>query len=691
MAPGGSSRHDLGVAETAATFKGFTLNDFQRRAAGALAEGRSVLLSAPTGAGKTLVAEIAIERSLGRGKRAIYTAPIKALSNQKYRDFRDDPDVDVGLMTGDVTIRPEARLVIMTTEILRNTLLEDAGALHDVEYVIFDEVHYLDDLERGTVWEESLILAPEQVRFVCLSATVPNLREFGDWIEELRGEPMEVIEHLERPVELLHRMYHPAGGTFALKRLPKVRQKAKEKGKRQDSGRGGSRRGGRGGQRGGRKPRRGGFGRETNRLLDHLAAEDLLPALVFCFSRRECEIKASRNLRRRLLSKKDEQRVSDLLKEICALFEIDPHDEEIEYLRTLALRGLGYHHAGMMPIHKELTERLFTSGLIKMLFTTETFALGINMPARTVVFDSLRKFDGISFDYLRTRDYLQMAGRAGRQGIDDEGLVVSVMDGADLAEAPMERIIRGNSEPVKSRFSLNYSTLLHLYEDLGEGIYDSWERSFNAFQHRKAGKKRAQTNARRQRKAIRSRINFLQEGGFLKGQRVTDRGQMARNVFICEIQITELVFRGLLDHLDPPSLAALTTSMVFQARRKDEFDRRATSGIEDIEREVKGVVMELVHMEEKAGIPAAATLQRPDFRIAPAAYAWAMGAEFADLEHFAHITPGDLCRSLRQGVQVLRHLGKALGPDAHLTDNVAHALICIDRDVVDARRQLQLG
>ncbi len=186
-------------------WRGFTLSDFQQQAVQAVRGGRNVLVSAPTGAGKTLVAEYAIEDAVRRGKRCIYTAPIKALSNQKYRDFRDVPEVDVGLQTGDVTIHPEAQVLIMTTEILRNTIFENPAALHDVEYVVLDEIHFLDDLERGTVWEEALIFAPPSIRFICLSATIANIEEIGEWIGEIRPHELEVIETNRRPVPLTHK------------------------------------------------------------------------------------------------------------------------------------------------------------------------------------------------------------------------------------------------------------------------------------------------------------------------------------------------------------------------------------------------------------------------------------------------------------------------------------------------------
>ena len=205
-------------------WKGYDLNPFQIQAVEAIRGGHNVLVSAPTGAGKTLVAEYAIADAVAKGRRCIYTSPIKALSNQKYRDFRDDPDIDVGIMTGDVTIRPTAKVLIMTTEILRNSIFENPEHLSEVEYVIFDEVHYMDDQERGSVWEESLIFAPESIRFICLSATIPNVEELGAWLREIRGPDMVVIQSSRRPVPLNHKLYTARSGPFELKVIDRVRK-----------------------------------------------------------------------------------------------------------------------------------------------------------------------------------------------------------------------------------------------------------------------------------------------------------------------------------------------------------------------------------------------------------------------------------------------------------------------------------
>ena len=388
-------------------WKGYTLSAFQSRAVAAIRAGKNVLVGAPTGAGKTLVAEYAIEEAVARKRRCIYTSPIKALSNQKFRDFKAQ-GIDVGLLTGDVTLHPRAQVLIMTTEILRNAIFENPRELEDVEFAVFDEVHYLDDLLRGSVWEESLIFAPATMRFICLSATVPNIFELGKWLAEIRPHPIEVVESKVRPVPLHHRIWSLSGEVGEADDVDRLRRNA------QAASGGGRkpRRGARGGReerRGGPRPRFEDPALATERLLDLVQDKGELPVLVFAFSRKDCERLARRNARRDLLTPAERNQMLALQKELLASFQLDERELQGELL-TMGRRGIGFHHAGVLPIHKELVERMFTSGLLKMLFTTETFALGINMPARTVVFHSLSKFDGIEMNWLRCREYRRWRG-----------------------------------------------------------------------------------------------------------------------------------------------------------------------------------------------------------------------------------------------------------------------------------------
>jgi len=669
-------------------FKGLTLSLFQWRAVEAVASGKNVLVSAPTGSGKTLVAEYAIADAVRTGQRAIYTAPIKALSNQKYRDFKAD-GLDVGLMTGDVTIHPTAQVLIMTTEILRNSILEDPSSLSDVAYVVFDEVHYMDDQERGTVWEESLIFAPPAIRFICLSATIANLDELGAWIQEIRHADLEIVRSDIRPVPLRQRMFLQGIGIFEANRLDWARRKALDEGEGKSKGRG-SRRRERGDWVARREEQRRDETRSIHFLLDGLQDEDLLPALVFCFSRKDCERLALANQKRELLDRAEAERMRDLQHELLAAFQLDDGEMQGEVFQ-LARHGIGFHHAGMLPRHKEVVERMFTSGLLKLLFTTETFAVGINMPARTAVFFGLKKFDGITFDYLRTRDYLQMAGRAGRQGIDTEGVVVLRLEPRDLAEAPLERLFFGKPEPVESRFRLSYSAILHLVERLGrERLFEAWDKSFAQFQQRGKSKKARAKLREEQRLMLAAHLALLHELGHLEeGDVLSAKGRTARAVYGFELQISELLWRGALEGLDAISLAVLFVGLVHEERRRGEPVYIAPRLFGGVRRHVSQMLLRLGAREAEYGIPV--PMKLPDWGLTPAVVEWARGTAIEDLDRVTDATPGDLVRAFRMAIQLMRQLRRALDPTWDLGDRLEEAILALNREEVDARRQLELG
>jgi len=654
------------------SFRGLRLNDFQRQALVPLQEGRPVLLAAPTGAGKTLVAEMAIDMSRRLGKRAIYTAPIKALSNQKYRDFKALDATGVGLMTGDVTINPGAPVLIMTTEIFRNTIFENPESLSDVDTVVFDEIHYMDDLERGTVWEESIIFAPAHIRFVCLSATISNLKQYGEWISTARGHEVAVIRHAERPVPLDHYLFFPG---FGLRRIDGRVRFPDGFGK-------GRARNGRG------RPGRG-HGPDRNEVVDVLRRAGHLPILFFCFSRKDCERRARETAQhRQLLDPQESQRIEALFQEICALFEIEP-GSELEELRSLVARGIAHHHAGMLPLHKELVERLFTSGLLRLLFATETFSLGINMPARAVVFASLRKFDGTGFQPLKVREYQQMAGRAGRQGIDEQGIVVSIADDPRLQPRDIERMIGNDVEPIISRFNLSYSTLINLHRTLGPRLFEAWERSFNNFQWAAMSRKKRERNEQKQRDAIERRMTLLRNLEYVTEDGVTPKGRIAAVINGYELQVVELLHSGLLEWMDEMQVAVVFASIVFEERKNDLFRRLPPGVLGNFRKDVENVVAGLMKAERDLGIPP--TIRPPNFKIGIVVHAWCMGAGFDDMEDHTTTPAGDLVRVMRLSVQLLRQLRHALPRQHALVKTLDGARDLLNRGEVDAARQLGLG
>ena len=620
-----------------------------------------------------------------RGKRCIYTAPIKALSNQKFHDFQADPDIDVGLMTGDVTIRPQAQVLVMTTEILRNAILEGSDTLHGVEFVVFDEVHFMDDRERGTVWEESLIFAPSEIRFISLSATIPNLDEFGAWLAEVRDRPVAVVREERRPVPLEHRFYTERRGSFGVDELAGVRRKdtpARERRSSRRPQRG--RRGRRGGKGDGLDPRP----PLPGPLFDELEEAGLLPALVFSFSRKDCERLARTNRDRVLLSRRERREMDTLQAALIEKYELG-QDYLASEVMALARRGVGYHHAGMLPLHKELVEQMFTSGLLRLLFTTETFALGINMPARSVVFSQLRKYDGISMDWLRTRDYMQMAGRAGRQGIDDKGFVYSVLSDRELTEAPLERLFAGKPEPVTSRFRLSYSTILHLVEAAGrERLYEAWERSFAQYQVRGSSRKAREHQRVAQRREVDRRLELLTDLGYLDGERVTPRGKIARLLSGHEIQVTELLFSGALENLPPKAVVMIFVALIHEERGR--FRRHVPAKVfGGLRRVVTGTVERAAGLERRAGIEPGMKL--PDWGLSEAVLAWYGGAPVDELEDHMDATLGDFCRVLRMAIQLMRNTRRSIDRDWDLATVLDEAVLAVNRDEIDARRQLELG
>lgn len=514
----------------------FELDTFQKEAVYHLEGGDSVFVAAHTSAGKTVVAEYAIALAAKHMTKAIYTSPIKALSNQKFRDFRTTFD-DVGILTGDVQINPEASCLIMTTEILRSMLYRGADLIRDVEFVIFDEVHYVNDLERGVVWEEVIIMLPEHVTLILLSATVPNTQEFASWVGRTKKKDIFVISTAKRPVPLEHYLWagkdkhkivdsnkrfieqgwkeadEIISGRDKIKAQKAAEAQAQSQAQRGGGpqGRGRGQQNGRGAPRGGSSQRGGtqrgrgqpatrgtgnvgrtgrGGGRTTAaqdkniwvHLVSHLRKENLLPGCIFVFSKKRCEENADSLSNQDFCNASEKSLIHMFIEK--SLTRLKPEDRtlpQILRLRELLSRGVAVHHGGLLPIMKEIVEILFARSLVKILFATETFAMGLNLPTRTVVFSGFRKHDGKGFRDLLPGEYTQMAGRAGRRGLDNVGYVIIVNAGRD--EAPpagaLRKMILGDPTKLRSQFRLTYNMILNLLRVEALRIEEMIKRSFS--------------------------------------------------------------------------------------------------------------------------------------------------------------------------------------------------------------------
>lgn len=504
----------------------FELDTFQKEALYHLENGDSVFVAAHTSAGKTVVAEYAIAMAAKHMTKAIYTSPIKALSNQKFRDFRQIFD-EVGILTGDVQINPEASCLIMTTEILRSMLYRGADLIRDVEFVIFDEVHYVNDLERGVVWEEVIIMLPEHVTLILLSATVPNTYEFASWVGRTKKKDIYVISTPKRPVPLEHYLWADKGihkivdsdkhflengwkqadAVLSGRDKPKAPRASDASTVRGDSarGRGQSQRGqqrsgapqrGRGGPprashapghmgRGGRPGGRTTAAQDRTlwvHLVQFLKKESLLPACIFVFSKKRCEENADALSNQDFCTATEKSAIHMITEK--SLARLRPDDRQLPQiirLKDLLARGIAVHHGGLLPIVKELVELLFAQTLVKVLFATETFAMGLNLPTRTVVFSGYRKHDGHSFRNLLPGEYTQMAGRAGRRGLDTVGSVIIVAPGGTEAPPVVElrQMILGDPAKLRSQFRLTYNMILNLLRVEALKIEEMIKRSFS--------------------------------------------------------------------------------------------------------------------------------------------------------------------------------------------------------------------
>ncbi|KOC59736.1 Helicase SKI2W [Habropoda laboriosa] len=448
----------------------YELDTFQKQAILKLEEGSDVFVTAHTSAGKTTVAEYAIALSQKHMTRVIYTSPTKALSNQKYRDFTKKFE-SVGLLTGDLQINQKASCLIMTIEILQSMLYCASEVLRDLEFVIFDEVHYINDDERGHVWEETVILLPQTVTIVMLSATVPNPLTFADWVGHTKKKKMYVISTVQRPVPLQHYLYTGTDGItrndiflvldernqFLLDswyNATKAKEPKNTSTKNMKQVR--------------RKPQQQKMTPKQeqvlwNAFISHLKAKNMLPVVVFMLSRKRCDMSAVLLRNINLTSETEKHTIRVFFQNnIRHLKGTDRQLPQVLLMQELLQNGIGIHHSGILPILKEIVEMLFQSGVVKLLFATETFAIGVNMPTRTVVFDSIRKYDGNNFRILYPTEYIQMAGRAGRRGHDTAGMVIVMCRTSVPHFNELRNMMCGQAQNLESKFKVTYSMVLNL-------------------------------------------------------------------------------------------------------------------------------------------------------------------------------------------------------------------------------------
>ncbi len=724
-------------------YQGLTLDRFQEEACNHVDANRSVLVSAPTGTGKTLIADYIVEKALTANQEVIYTAPIKALSNQKYRDYTRLYGYDkVGLVTGDNVINRDAQLRIMTTEILRNMLLAGEELPH-LSHVIIDEIHFLDDIERGTVWEEVLIYLPARVKILGLSATLANIHEFSEWLSYVRNEEVPVVIENTRHVPLSVYMANRDAGicdvdryNYLHSRWEQIAKKAAEeekKRKAKEAANTGGRK-----RRSGRRGRGGGLlkipgQRETKHvdLIKMLGAE-FQPILYFAFSRKMCE-QFSRELARKC---PDEGFTTDEEK-VRIKAKVDSFDAQFEKVMTgdqerMYLKGIACHHAGLHVGLKAFVEELYEERLIKVNYCTSTFALGINLPARTTCFQALRKYNGHSVAPLTVRQFMQKAGRAGRRGIDDVGYVVILEEFWDY-ERDQEAIgayIRGAHEKVRSAFNLSFNSVVNLLDrhsgDMDQ-IRDIIDKSFLTFSYRKAAEEEEKridsiadalaksgwdprdpeggpppralvARAKKYRKLSRrtqkvgdkvwddfmEKVGILQQVGYLGEDLSFNAGaRVLRHLQIEEIFSTELVLSGILDDRDPELIFGAVCVLCNSFSRAVNINVRPKGDQGALAKELRKIRFgEAVRNTEYA------IGQQVTFTPEMIAFgsAWYRGDSLQEMllgiESATDIS-GDLVSAFRRAKDLCQQLKRVYEEDPYMSEKLKEILKTVSRDEVE--------
>lgn len=628
---------------------GRTPDRFQIEAFDAIDRGVNVLVTAPTGSGKTAVADYAIARALARGERAIYTAPIKALSNQKFAEFGSRFG-RVGLLTGDNSIDPSAPIVVMTTEVLRNMIYASSDALGGVSVVVLDEVHFLQDAYRGPVWEEVIINLDASIGLVCLSATVSNAEQIAGWLGEVRGPTACVVE-TKRPVNLTHLFAVSSRGRDDVRLYPLLEGRGPNPAIQRflRAHEGPSRR---------QPTRRGIAGPDRPELLDELRRRDLLPAIHFIFSRRQCDdaARAAASAGLGLVTDDERVQISRITDAVVADYDVDDLAALgfTGFERTL-MEGVGVHHAGLVPVFRELVERLFASALLKVVYATETLAVGINMPARTVVVDSVSKFTGNHHEAISASDYAQLSGRAGRRGMDSEGFVVVPWSPRTRVEQVVA-LSQSRNFILRSSFRPTNNMLANLVARTSrDGARVLLAKSLARHQAARRGGELLAGFERIER--------LLAERGFLDGWSLTERGSMLRSVFHeSDVLVVEAVAQGIFDRLDHRELAALASCLVQEDRpgSADSSTQPPTSRLSARIASLRSAARDLARHQRRLGLPEQRT---PSATVVAHVYEWARGDDLSDVLCAADVAPGDLVRVLKQTADLVRQIATVAGQE----------------------------
>jgi len=632
----------------------YKLDHFQKEAIKALDASNSVLLTAPTSSGKTFVAEYAIEKALEESKHLYYTAPIKALCNQKFRDFSNQfGEENVGLLTGDHSIRSDSKVLVMTTEVLRNMLYSSRGAPEDLRYVVLDEIHFLEDPYRGAVWEEIILTLPKNVLIVALSATVSNADELKDWITSVRGN-IERITRETRPVPL-------KGHFFAVEKSRNhqlTRIEILKNGKPNSRGQifSNARRG-RGKQN---------FRRWTTPRRSEIVAElkklEMLPAIYFIFSRKGCDeardsmvryVGSLNNIEEGKKARKyAEERFALLTEEEKRILRVDLLLEGLE-------KGFASHHAGLLPLFKQTIEELFSLGLLKLVFATETLAVGVNLPARSVVIEKLTKFNGESHELLKPSQFTQLTGRAGRRGIDVEGHsftcwspFVPFNEVADLLTSKEFALI--------SAFTPTYNMLANLLSTRSES--EAAELLANSFAQFQWVRNTRNMNSGLIQE-VQFRRNVLEATGLADGWSLTETGMPLTKIFNeSDLLVTRAISDGILDGLPPEELAALVSCFIFRSRGKEKRGKKSRESENFINESIKELMIlndEIERIEVGFGIQPNTP---PDPGFAKVVFDWVSGRTLSEVLT-KELTGGEFVRNIRLSVDLLKQISNVAAPE----------------------------